>query len=86
MLVLVGTHSGLMAIAFLIVTLLVNQIPKDDGTSDGSVINEAKRSVMGMLTQLKRPRQILMTPLNIYAGLSQSFVLADITGVRYYPM
>ena len=68
-----------MLLAFLLVTFLVDYVPREE--ADGDAISEAKQSVIATMRQLKRTRQMLMTPLNIYTGISQSFVLADVTGV-----
>ena len=68
-----------MLLAFLLVTFFVDYVPREE--AEGSAISEAKQSVVATMRQLKRKRQIFMTPLNIYTGISQSFVLADVTGV-----
>ena len=75
--ILVSTYSILVAIVFFVIGFFTDNDAPVNGT-----IAVAKSSVIAVMTQLKRERQIFLAPLNIYTGVSISFILLDYSQVQ----
>lgn len=76
---MVGVHTAATLVGLILLTAFLDALPKDK--VEESLGQRALRSILDTLHQLHRRRQILLTPLNVYTGLSKSFMLADITQV-----
>ena len=78
---MVGVHCLITLLALILLAVFLDDLPKDKLHEEDSLKIQAKRSIMDTLRQLRRRRQLLLTPLNYYTGLCKSFMLADITEV-----
>ena len=78
-LLMVGIHVMCTAVAICVILFFVDPLPKEKFVD--SAAQQAKRSIVATLRQLKRKRQLLMTVLNVYVGMSRSLMLADIAQV-----
>ena len=67
-----STYSTLVAIVFVLITCFVDA---DAGSTVTFAV--ARKSVVDVITQLRRERQIFLAPINIYAGVSIAFILLD---------
>ena len=88
---LVGIHMSFTLAAVLVIAAFLDDLPlsrgqtsTDGGEESGSAWHEAKQSVLVTLIQCRKPKQLLMMPLNIYIGMMQSYSLADLTEVCIY--
>ena len=76
---MVGIHIICTVVAVAVILFFTDSLPREKHVD--SATQQAKRSILATLKQLKRKRQLLMTVLNVYAGLSKSLMLAEIAQV-----
>ena len=76
---MVTVHVSLTLVGIILLCLFLENTPLPKST--GSVLIQATENIKHSFTQLKRRRQLLMTPLNMYTGMSKSFMMADIAQV-----
>ena len=77
---LTAVHVGFGLTGLILLLLFVD---KQKTKGKFSFREEFLRIIGATVRQMKRKRQLLLTPLNIYTGLTQSFILADITKVSF---
>lgn len=76
---LVSVHSAEAILAGFLILFFVDKEHKEQSNDEKSAWENVKSSITVTFKQIIRARQLAMTFLNIYSGMSQSFALADLT-------
>lgn len=76
---MVSVHSAEAIFAGLLILFFVDKENKEQSDDEKTPWENVKASITVTFKQIIRKRQLAMTFLNIYSGVSQSFALADLT-------